>query len=218
MVRIEAVDMERNLPAISDCRTRLGRRAAIAALAFLCLAASKAPAQRSLVPPPPSGVFDEFRYVGKALVCISGGELRRADQVLSPCLHIGAIALEETTEEAEDRLGTPWRVYDADAGAKIHVYPLQGNDEASPYLAVTFKAGRVTAIQLTGEETPEPYSFAGLRLGDSIRRLKDVLGPRTAKEKLENSEATLLSYLPFPISIEVMKKRIVSIKIWEGHS
>ncbi|HET9792888.1 MAG TPA: hypothetical protein VFS34_00380 [Thermoanaerobaculia bacterium] len=188
------------------------------AAAVLCVVPPAAAQHAVSFPPPPVGVVNEFRYLGGALVCISENEPRPRDRGLAPCLHIGAIAVDETTERVDDRLGRPWKVVGGGRGETIRVYPIHGDPEANPYFAVTFKAGRATAIQLSGEETPDPYSFSGLRLGDSIRLLKDVLGPVTASEKLQGTETTLLSYQPFPISIEVKNRKVVSIKIWAAHS
>jgi len=152
------------------------------------------------------------------MVCVSGGELRPAGRAPSPCLHIGSIELDEAVENVDARLGSPWKTVETERRRTVRVYPLHGDAEALPYLAVTIEEGRVAAIQLSGEETPDPYGFSGLRLGDPARQLKEILGPAGAKERLENTDATLLSYLPIPVSIEIANEKIVSIKIWRRRS
>jgi hypothetical protein len=162
--------------------------------------------------------MNEFRYLGGALVCISDNAPRPADQALTPCLHIGAIVLDQTVEKVDGILGKPWKTMDAAGGATMRVYPLHGNVEANPYLAVTFKSGRVDVIQLSGDGTPDPFSFSSLRLGERAQRVTDILGPVSASKEVRDNGATLLSYQPFPISIEVKDKKIISIRIWHDHS
>jgi hypothetical protein len=149
---------------------------------------------------------------------VSDVDAESSAAALSPCLHIGAIGLDQTPANVEELLGKPWRIVSVDDDATMNLYPLRGDVDASPYLAVRFRAGRVDAIQLSGEGTPDPYGFSGLRLGDSDRRLREILGPVSGSEKLDGTDVTLLSYLPVPVSIEVKGRKIVSIKIWRRHS
>jgi len=129
-------------------------------------------------------------------------------------LHIGAITLVQSAEEVDGILGKPWKVIDVAKKTTMRVYPLRGDREEKPYLAVTFKSGRVDSIQLSGDATPDSFSFSSLRLGDSADRITEILGPVAATSEVKDNESTLVSYQPFPISIEVKDKKIVSIKIW----
>jgi len=186
-----------------------------AACAFAASAGARHDTRRSA---PPAAVVDEFRYVGRSLVCVSELDAKSSAAPTSPCLHIGAVGLDETPAAVERSLGRPWRIVAVEDGATMNLYPLHGDVDASPYLAVRFRDGLVDAIQLSGAETPDPYSFSGLRLGDPARQAKETLGPVTGSENLAGTDVTLLSYLPVPISIEVRHRKIVSIKIWHGRS
>lgn len=162
---------------------------------------------------PPPGVKEEFRYLGGALACVSEKKTT-PEEALSPCLHIGILFLGGTVENAEVTVGRPWRVLEAAGGGETRVYPLRGGKDESPYLAITYEAGRIQAIQLSGDNTPDPYEFSSIKLGDADRHVKEILGPSSQSTAVAENGATLLSYRPFPISVEVKAKKVISIKIW----
>ena len=151
------------------------------------------------------------------MACISRKEVI-LEHPIAPCLHMGAIFLDATVEDVEGILGKPWKVMDVEGGTKMRIYPLHGAGEDKPYFAITFRSGRVDAIQLSGDETPDPYDFSSIRLGDPAEHVTGILGPISDSKTVKDNGATLLSYQPFPISLEVKDKKVISVKIWHDAS
>ena len=153
----------------------------------------------------------EYRYIGSLACKHKDANVKEDDD---PCLHIGAIRVDQTPAEVEAITGKASNVVEGQAGEEIRVYSLRGASEPPPYLAVGFLGGKVSSIQLSGKTTSEPYAFSSLSLGDTTEKVTQILGPPTAKNSLKEVPGDLWSYRPFPISIEVEAGRVVSIKIW----
>jgi len=168
--------------------------------------------------PFPEGVINEFRYLGNALVCKEEGHFE--GEGYDGCLHIGDIWLGQSLAEVEGRLGQPHRVISEDPQNELRIHLLQGgSDENLPYLVLTVREGKVSAIQVTGAATESPYTFSSLALGDTAERVEEILGKPGSISPVEEIEGTVWSYLPFPISLELKDGRVFSIRIsWPAGS
>lgn len=155
----------------------------------------------------------EFRYIGNALACIT--DTANSELGYLPCLHIGDIYIKEELANVQKRFGEPWRIIEQDDTSEIRVYVLESKLETLPYVAITFVNNVTSSIQLTGYQTDDSLDFSGIYLGNSEKRVREVLGPPSSKDEVEEINGVRWSYSPFPISIEIKEENVYSIKIWE---
>ncbi len=160
--------------------------------------------------PFPEGAVNEFRYLGNWLVCNAEDRFEGYDG----CLHVGDIWLGQSLREVEGKLGQPHQVITDDPQNELRIHLLQGgSDENLPYLVLTVREGKVSAIQVTGAATESPYTFSSLALGDTAERVEEILGKPSSISPVKEIEGTIWSYLPFPISLELKGGRVFSIRI-----
>jgi hypothetical protein len=155
---------------------------------------------------------NEYRFMRGTLVCI-------ADSVsaTSPfaCLHIGAIRIADSYDGIETRYGKPSQVIPQSKGREIKVFELKSKIIETTYLAITVGDNIVYAIQVEGATPDDPLAFSSISLGDSSRRLIELLGEPSKRKSVEESGATLWSYVPFPFSFEIVADKVNSMKIWK---
>lgn len=153
---------------------------------------------------------NEFRRNGESLVCVS----EKPDSGYLPCLRIGPLSIGQRQAEVEKMLGEPYKVIEQDKKTTIKVYPIESKQDPQPYWVITFRSGAVHTIQLTGMENVNGYSFSSIKLGDQASRVTKVLGePLGGTKPIKDIGGILWRYFPFPISLELVKGKVTSIRI-----
>jgi hypothetical protein len=154
---------------------------------------------------------NEYRYVGGGLACIT--DSLSADSPLA-CLHIGSIGIGDEYPAIEAKYGSVSQTIPQSEGREVRVFELKSKTNEITYLAITVKNSLVDAIQVAGATPDESLSFSSISIGDSPRRLIELLGKPSKSKLVEETGATLWSYAPFPFSFEITGERVYSIKIW----
>jgi len=154
---------------------------------------------------------NEYRFVGGYIVCFADSV--SVDSPLA-CLHIGLISIGDEYAVIEGKYGSPKRTISQSGGREVKVYELRSKTNETTYLAITVKDNLINAIQVAGAKPDESFSFSSISIGDSPRRLIELLGKPSRSKLVEETGATLWSYEPFPFSFEIVEGEIYSIKIW----
>ncbi len=186
---------------------RLGAATAILGLAAACAAQ---PRGDTIGP-------NEFRRAGDTLLCFTleqPGKAAGTNPSEQDCLRIGSVRIGQPAAEIRHHFGKPYDTLEH-LGATVLVYPIGPDADPMPYWAISVRDGSVIAIQITGRSEPQGNAFSSLRLGDRVDKVRRVLGAPAATKAVEDIGATLWSYEPFPISIEIKDERVYSMKIWQ---
>lgn len=125
------------------------------------------------------------------------------------CLHMGGLAIGDKASAASF-LGKPAQIIPGEKGAKNRVFFLE-RPNTKPYLVVTVTAGRIVALQVTGDAPIGTWSFNYVGLGAPAKDLIGILGEPMSKEPREGYE--YWSYYPHPFSFEITDGRVTSIRI-----
>ena len=155
---------------------------------------------------------NEYRFTGGTLVCITDSASK--DSPLA-CLHIGPIRIGARYEGLESRYGNPVQSIPNSNGRIIQVFHLISKSGETTYLAITVREDSIDAIQIAGAVPDQALSFSSVTIGDSPRRLIQVLGVPSKASLVEENGATLWSYTPFPFSFEILQEKVSSIKLWK---
>lgn len=117
--------------------------AGVTAGAFVAQAVEKAkPPTREAVPD------DEFRRSGDGFVCFNSRKPRKkTGGNYDNCLVIGPIRVKQTMANVESLLGSPIKLFSVSQGVEQRVYLLPAYKSELPYVVVTYKMKRVTAVQ-----------------------------------------------------------------------
>jgi hypothetical protein len=157
-----------------------------------------------------------WQRAGQAFVCRvdTGKRLTPPDpDILSfACQRMGALGVGISEAAAKAALGEPPRKQEQPNNATADVYFL-GKLDQLPILAVTVRANRVVALQISGEAPLAAYSFNQINLGDNTEKLLTQFGSpyHVGPSGLEKTE--LWTYGPWPFSFEVRDDRVTSIRI-----
>lgn len=130
-------------------------------------------------------------------------------------MRIGSIQIGQLERDVERLLGNPWKVI-KDGATTIKVFPIESDEPSKPYWVITFKAGTVEAVQLTGKNPKAAASFSSIALGDAKMKVLKILGEPFATKPVEDIKGVMWSYRPFPISLEIVDERVYSIRISRG--
>lgn len=159
--------------------------------------------------------YGEYRYEGNWIVCVVSDSWWPDSLAELACLHIGEFTLGDSMSMWADRLDKPYDSWSDELGSQFDVYllPFEGKQDI-PYLLFEHRSGQIVALQMSGPATTDTTSFAGLHLGDPVEILQKKLGPPSSTREVADIKGELWSYQPFPISVEVVNKRISSIRIY----
>ena len=179
-------------------------------LVLILLTSSVAIAQKVTYERPPENVINEFRFLGGALACITDEE---GGNYL-PCLHLGDISIGSSKNEVEQLYDNIYKSISKSDSVEIKVYILHSELEELPYLVITYENEKVKSIQLTGLQTSDDLDFSSIELGAPSDSVVKILGNPSSKQEVQEIQGTRWSYDPFTISIEFVKNKVYSIKIW----
>lgn len=161
----------------------------------------------------------EFRFVpGKGLGCVvperEALEMARRKLPLTylGCLKVGQVAVSESVDDVEERLGAPDRVMRLSETVETRAYFVRQPSPARPYYAVTYRRGDVVAVQLIGPPTAEALAFSSLRLGDSQARVVELFGPPVKRCPGPKGSETW-QWPPFPIGVDVADGVVTGMKV-----
>ena len=168
-------------------------------------------AQNVIYEKPTENVVNEFRFLGGALVCIT--DVNESGYL--PCLHFGDISIGSHMKEVEKSYDDIYKSISKSDSVKIKVYILHSELEELPYLVITYENEKVKSMQLTGLQTSDDLDFSSIRLGAPNDSVIKILGNPSSKQAVEEIQGTRWSYYPFPISVEFVKEKVYSIKIWK---
>ncbi|MFC1620600.1 tetratricopeptide repeat protein [Candidatus Neomarinimicrobiota bacterium] len=162
----------------------------------------------------PANHYAEFRYYDGMVQLYTKGMEDVSEGLRG--LHIGNLQIGDSLHHIEKELGEMFDVRSNENGSESRVYHLRTSFKKYPsYLVLTHLEGIVKAIQISGFQTDEPYSFSTIRLGLSKRYLKKVLGPPASVAPVEEITADLWSYEPYPFDFEIIKGVVFSIRVRE---
>lgn len=124
--------------------------------------------------------------------------------------------MEMTLDELETQYGKPYQVIE-NGESENRIYVFQASENLPiPYIVVTYVNDKVDAIQLTGFSTDSNLDFSSLKLGDSVGVVKNRLGPPSDTSKAQDINGIEWTYYPFPISIQFIKDKLYSIRIYNN--
>lgn len=146
------------------------------------------------------------------------------DGTVAPCLRIGRIFVGMNEEGVRRNIGIPARATRTEAGrdAFIHLLFMNQRTEEAAYYVLEYEevAGErvVYSVQLTGQRPPLPVSFSCVELGSTGQEVLRQLGPPTSVDTVSlqmlDAPVEVWNYVPLPISIEIMRGEVYSIKTW----
>lgn len=170
----------------------------------------------SATPAPLQALRGEWRRAGDGFACqvtaINKQQPPDPDQMIFACQRLGSLNVGISEATLTAALGQPQRKLPQPDNAVANVYFL-GKPQQLPYLVVIVKAGRVVALQATGE-TPVPAgSFNGVNLGDDTDKLRAQFGIAFHVGPSGLAGTDLWSYGAWPFSFEIRNERITSIRI-----
>jgi hypothetical protein len=192
------------------------------ALALFLLGLSASVNGQGAPPRPPQGktpdpeLRGQWLRAGQTFACKveAGKRITPPDpDILSfACQRMGALGVGISEASLKAVLGEPHRKLPQPNNATAYVYFL-GKPSELPYLAVTVKANRIVALQISGPVPVAAYSFNQINLGDATAKLLAQLGSpfHVGPSGLEKTD--LWSYGPWPFSFEVREDRVTSIRI-----
>jgi len=158
---------------------------------------------------------NEFRTAGGSLVCHSDRSFNPSDvPPYLTCLRFDAVRIGQDEKEVMDLFGDPWKTLQGADGSVTRVYSIKPSpNPPQPYWAVTFASGTVEAVQLTGTDADLPHAFSSIKLGAAEEHVLKILGGPSTRVPVQEIGGELWSYSPFPISLEFIRGRAVSIRI-----
>jgi hypothetical protein len=156
-------------------------------------------------------VRNQFRFLG-IVDCITDESYD--EWGYSPCLSFGSISLGDRLKAIESKFGTPYQIVPISNKSESRIYPLTSQSSDMPYLVVTYEDSVATEFQLTGDSTTDDLRFSSIELGDSEKKIIEILGEPSSKSEVQEVHSTLWSYSALPFSIEVKNGRVYSIKIF----
>ena len=143
---------------------------------------------------------------------------------LSPCLRIGWVYVGQPRRSVEAVLGAPWKnnVTNRGDGSEGDAYLAFADDNGGSYYIIEYeRVGTeqiVRSAQFTGDVTPLPTDFSGLRLGDSSKRVLLQLGsPETRGEFNDQDHGIKGEWWDWKsngISFEIVASRVYSVRLW----
>lgn len=161
----------------------------------------------------------EFRRVpGKGLACVmpeeQGAAMYRTEAKITylPCLRIGSVGISDDVSDAEDFLGPPFKVSAIGAATEARAYFVNQQAEPKPYYVVTYRRGNVVGVQLVGPPPQLPVAFSGIRLGDRMERVIDVLGRPTSRCDGPHGVESWF-WQPFPVGIDMADGVVRAMKV-----
>jgi len=134
------------------------------------------------------------------------GQLTRA------CLRMGPLAVGDETKLIEPMLGKPARTLARPNDTTALVFFL-GQPGRLPYLVVTVQQDRIVALQVSGSEGAERFSFNQIGLGTTSDALLERFGRPLQSGPSGLKDTELWSYNPWTFSFEVTGGRVTSIRI-----
>jgi hypothetical protein len=162
----------------------------------------------------PTDNYAEFRFNNGSITLLTKGMENVPESLRG--LHIGQIQIGDSINTVERDIGDPFDIQVDDKGRENRIYQLRTSyPDYPPYIVLTQVDGIIKAAQLTGFQTDEPYSFSSIKLGQSQRYVKKVLGPPTSIREMEEIGADLWSYKPYPFDLEIVKKVVFSIRVYD---
>lgn len=150
--------------------------------------------------------INTFRFLGNALVCKS----ESADDHYA-CFRIGNLKIGEKYQPRDKA----WKDVPQKNGVTASVHPIISNEKHNAYWVIGHKNGKMTSIQLTGNFPHKDLTFSTIKLTDSKKRVRKILGPRFQETNVESIKGQMWDYAPFQISIEFVDERVYSIRITE---
>jgi len=148
--------------------------------------------------------INTFRFLGNTLVCKSES---RDDKYA--CLRIGRIKIGDPHTPRVK----PLKELPQSNGVISAVFPIITNEEHKAYWVIGHKDGKIVSIQLTGNYQSESLSFSTIMLDDPEEKVRQILGTRYVKTKVASINGDMWSYSPFPISVEIVKGKVFSIRV-----
>jgi hypothetical protein len=70
-------------------------------------------------------------------------------------------------------------------------------------------------FQLTGDSTIDDLRFSSIELGDSEKKIIEILGEPSSKSEVQDVGSILWNYSALPFSLEVKNGRVYSIKLFK---
>lgn len=161
-------------------------------------------------------VQHSFRAVNRKLSCMAD-ENTTSDNY-NACLHIGALDLTWSLDSFEAVFGNPIRFVQSKSNPELgkHVFALKPFQGTQPELIVTHnsKIDKIIEIQIRGFGTVENLDLAGIRLGDYLTLVEQLLGKPTEKMYDNETITTKWLYSPYPVAFEFKNKYVNGIKIF----
>lgn len=156
----------------------------------------------------------EFRGAGGgALGCFT---INSAPETYLPCLQIGPFHIGQSRQDVEKILGKSVKTYSSKGKTTSEVYVLDGTRERLSYFVVTYNDLITAALQLTGAGTNHKYAFSSIKLGDKEEWVIQVLGNPRSKKEVQEVQAIIWDYSPYPISLEIKGGKVISLRISRG--
>jgi hypothetical protein len=177
------------------------------------------------------------RVAADSLPCLGGYAFHRSPQgllctvpnqeprtPLSPCLRIGWVYVGQYRRYVEAVLGAPWKDSPIDRGDGTHSvgYLVFADGDRGSYYIVEFERLGTEeiahSVQFTGDSTPLPIDFSGMRPGDPAARVLAQLGaPETRGQFNDQGMGLKGEWWDWPsntISFEIVDGRVYSIRVW----
>ena len=163
-----------------------------------------------------------FYHTPTGLTCMAPRE--ETGTPLSPCLRIGWVYVGQTRPSVEDVLGEPWKDNPIDRADGTHTvaYLVFADRELGSYFIVGYERLGTDeiahSVQFTGDSTPLPLDFSGLKLGDPATRVLAQLGTPETRGEFNDKDMGLKGewwdWGSNAISFEIIGGRIYSIRLW----
>lgn len=169
------------------------------------------------------GAYSFRRDSTGGLACVAPRE--EPATPLSPCLRLGWVHVGQTRGDVEQILGRAWQPApprsDGTEGFAYLVYGDSVRDRGAYYVVEYERDGGeqiARAIQFTGDSTPLPLDFSGLRLGDHPDRVLRQLGAPTSRgafnDEAQGIRGEWWDWTRASISIEIVNGGLYSVRLW----
>lgn len=169
------------------------------------------------------GLYIAFGKGGGGVACLWPNEEHTT--ALSPCARIGWVHVGQQPAQVEEILGSPWQPApprdDGRVGYAYLVFQDTLSQRAAYYIVEYERAGGDTvaySVQFTGDSTPLPLDFAGLRLGDPAEHVLRQLGaPETRgqfNDDVNDLHGEWWDWNSAGISVEIISGRLYSVRLW----
>jgi hypothetical protein len=133
-------------------------------------------------------------------------------QITHACLRMGPLAVGDEAKLIEPMLGKPARTLARPNDTTALVFFL-GQSGNLPYHVVTVQQDRIVALQISGSEGAERFSFNQIGLGTTSGALLERFGRPLQSGPSGSKDTELWSYNPWTFSFEVTGGRVTSIRI-----